>query len=547
LRGKAVDKSGSPVPDATARLYGMGERGDGVLVSLGLNWLDETDAEGHFQFRGLWPGDRYRVDVEAKGYETGYSEWAPGVADRLHELRDVVLHDAMHAIQGRITDSRGAPLENVQVFNTGDAPRVLITKTDQEGQFRLEGFRTGQAYVFAEKDGYRFTAEPTKSGATNTVIKLLRKDEPIPRGEPSPQPDEDLLRRQREMAGQVLEEIWSAGEPRHYPHSFIRLMGRVDLEKALEWAGDDDFDAVLARIANAENLIAEGDVDGAFAVLPKAHHYDVFREVIKLAERFIKTDPAAACRLVDEARRHTTGLDEAKRVRAQAKLDATMALMNKEVEERAELKSLDERIESVESVGDDRYWSPDALEARARAMGQLAVEIADRDSTRAWSLIDRALNLCVFSVPPWDTRGKYWDERPVRAAILALQANSIGYPDMDRVYHRAIASRMERSTRENMTLVILLALSNRDLAREVLNCMESQVTSRFRGRWIDWTLAWALVGDDQFPELARQHLAEAKGLQARDRAILYILEIVDVLTAAPSLRPERVMKYRGGL
>ena len=48
-------------------------------------------------------------------------------------------------------------MADVTVFNRGDAPEAVTTRTDAGGKFRLDGLFVGGKYVFARKDGYRFT------------------------------------------------------------------------------------------------------------------------------------------------------------------------------------------------------------------------------------------------------------------------------------------------------------------------------------------------------------------------------------------------------
>jgi hypothetical protein len=214
-------------------------------------------------------------------------------------------------------------------------------------------------------------------------------------------------------------------------------------------------------------------------------------------------------------------------------------------------------IEIVERYGKDcaPFYFCQIAPEKAEALGWVAVAIADREPAKAWSLIDQALDICVHTVDPWHRSG--WDSdgnRPARAAVLALQAKRIGYPDMQSIYHRVLASRMAAGTdfssgdavRENIKLVILLSLINPDLARDLLEIMQSRLDrTNSRLPWTHGAMAWALVGDDRLPELVRQRVARAEGLQAWDLALLEISEVVNVLTSAPSHRAERMMRNRG--
>ena len=64
---------------------------------------------------------------------------------------------------------------------------------------------------------------------------------------------------------------------------------------------------------------------------------------------------------------------------------------------------------------------------------------------------------------------------------------------------------------ENMSQAVLLALVQPELARDVLQIMDSRVQrTKASVAWKSWTLAWSLVDPNQFPYCARRRLAQAK-------------------------------------
>jgi hypothetical protein len=218
------------------------------------------------------------------------------------------------------------------------------------------------------------------------------------------------------------------------------------------------------------------------------------------------------------------------------------------------LKEPEVAIQFVEAYGEGSREFGRMARIQAPAWGWIAVAIAGREPERARALIDRGLGLCVHAVSPWHDSD--WDQyggRPAQAALLAVQAEMIGHPDMESVWHRVLASRMtgdggSEALWENLTQVVLLALVQPELARDVLQITEARSARTKTGvSGKTWLLAWSLVAPDQFPDRARRRLAEAKDAEERTRILHDILHVADVLTASPSDRPEIIMRDHGGL
>ena len=95
----------------------------------------------------------------------------------------------------------------------------------------------------------------------------------------------------------------------------------------------------------------------------------------------------------------------------------------------------DEALKIVEEMNEDQ-----ALQYKAEALGWLAVALAKTDSKRAVGLIDQALALLIDEAPT----GRYWRSSggpEMAAARVALCARRMGYPDMDSVIARVLATR----------------------------------------------------------------------------------------------------------
>lgn len=138
LRGRVLDPSGAPVPDA--RVEALVPEVEPV----------RSDAAGRFALQGLPPGG-VRVRAQAEGYGAGVADvpLAPG-----QELgHDVVLIEPT-AVKGRVTDQLGAPVPDAVIWVTGPADERQ-GRSDAEGRFRVVGLGLGPFLVSATKAGYR--------------------------------------------------------------------------------------------------------------------------------------------------------------------------------------------------------------------------------------------------------------------------------------------------------------------------------------------------------------------------------------------------------
>ncbi len=93
----------------------------------------------------------------------------------------------------------------------------------------------------------------------------------------------------------------------------------------------------------------------------------------------------------------------------------------------------DEAIKIIEGINRDNRR---AAHWHATAFGWLAVALAPRDRARAFGLIDRALAMMIDHPD-----GRRVDEETAVAARIAICARRIGYPDMESVVMRVMATR----------------------------------------------------------------------------------------------------------
>ena len=192
-----------------SRIYELGDAGITVLES------DKLDADGKFALTGLWPDVQYRLLVKLPGHERYASVMLPTAGYKSRDLGKIALARTDATVEGTVLDTAGKPIADARVFNAGDGPDPMETRTDAAGRFRLTGFRKGTAYVFAMKDGYQFAGLRTTAGATDATVKMLRNDEPAPKrpiAVATIPPEE-----QKKLARALLEKAWDVLKAKKKP------------------------------------------------------------------------------------------------------------------------------------------------------------------------------------------------------------------------------------------------------------------------------------------------------------------------------------------
>ena len=203
-------------------------------------------------------------------------------ADKTHDLGRIALARTVETVEGTVLDTAGKPIAGARVFNAGDGPDPMETRTDAAGRFRLTGFRKGPAYVFAMKDGYQFAGLRTTAGATDATVKMLRHDEPAPKrpiAVAATAPEE-----QKKLARALLEKAWDivkskkknalgnigrallgmvggnvAADPAAEQRAaMVELMERIDPKQAKRWAAESSANAGSPKLSlrTTEDVLA---------------------------------------------------------------------------------------------------------------------------------------------------------------------------------------------------------------------------------------------------------------------------------------------------
>ena len=261
------------------------------------------------------------MQVSEEGYEQTRLAAFAGHAGRDPRFRQALAQGNGRGREGTVVDLSSKPIDDVRVFNWGDAAEPIEVRSDPSGRFRLKGFHAGPVFVFGDKPGYRFTGLHTTSGTAGVVLKMLRRDEPIP-SQPS-RPITGSQEGEQKLARLVLERIWAVGNPGK-TSTAVSLMARLDPEQAMKWSAETGgkHDRMIRRIV-AEKT-AETDLDDAIGVLSEEPRLSYFL-LKRLADRFATSHPDKAERLAEEAVLRARGMDQPAKASSMAEVAPLIA------------------------------------------------------------------------------------------------------------------------------------------------------------------------------------------------------------------------------
>jgi hypothetical protein len=645
IRGRVTDRSGKRLAGARAVVWWNRRYVSGKLDRPGMGLSGSmdtatTDESGWFVVRNLWPGDRYKVVIEADDYSPAEPPEFQGRAGETHDLGTTALTRAGEHIDGRVVGSDGRPIAGATVFNRGDAPMPLETRTGPDGRFRLDSLFPGTKYAFARKDGYRFTGVTVEGEADDLTITLLKTDEPPPAWKPGAGP---TFEAQRAFARDVLVRIWEKfgkDAEKTGASACIPAMARIDLDLALQWSAErgHQHDA-RAREAAAEELAAT-DAAGALELLGLVDGRIKVNALQRLAERFVETDPRKALmfaeetvvqgrsrpqpdrtwalaeagevlvrlghaeagrKLIDEAaadaaRLNSAGLEgyaraTAARTLAPFDLDRALKLVEPSRESRYNTFIADaiaatnpDRAAALVDAASSPYLGAEVIRTKiavflgpndpdrairmiegmkssaaekygAEGFAWVAVAVAPRHRARSVALIDRALSVPVDRPEVFQSWMNFGGGLAA-AAHIAASARHAGYPDMDSVIMRVMASRTSPGIlgfsdpgieiTMATTAAVPLALVDPGAARMLLTQIEARSgldssklveVARF-----DWLRAWSLVDLEKTGSLVDAQLAAIE--KANGAGLRYgpIFRMIDILVIPPDRREATVFQ-----
>ncbi|MGO9467334.1 MAG: carboxypeptidase regulatory-like domain-containing protein [Isosphaeraceae bacterium] len=431
VRGLVTDRSGKQIAGAKVQLWWtrnfVSARPDAMGKGIGSVLESDTTAEaGWFVFRDLWPGDRYKVVVQAAGWSKAESPEVTGRAGETHDFGTFVLTQLEGHLAGRVAGADGRPIAGATVFNRGDGPRPVETLTDDQGRFGLDSLFPGTKYAFVRKDGYRFTGMKANGDDDDLAVTLLRTTEPPPAWKPEVTASfED----QRAFARRILIRLWDKfgkNADRNGAFHCILDMARIDPDLAFQWSADHGhrYDGRI-RQAAAE-MLADLDGQEALGMLTPAAPSESQYTFQRLADQFAPTDPEKAMLFADEAVVRARALSQPNRAAALARAGTVLVRLGRA---EAGRKLIEEAAQAANRLGTE------LMEGYTR--GVVAKALTPFDANRALALLepihgnDRYLAFVAAALAEKD---------PARAVTLAdAMAGNGPYPDRART---EIASRI---------------------------------------------------------------------------------------------------------
>lgn len=219
--GQVVDKNGKPIQGVL--VTNTGEQIKDLYTKL------TTDAEGRYEAKRLLPAKQTSFYGSKDGYGINSSS-ASIDAGQSVELEPIVLPNADATVSGKVVDSKGNPLEGVQVKASGYLqPSEIEVSTNAEGKFTLRGVVEGWLDVKAtriEKKIAFVTQKRVRTGSENIVITL--------RDEPWAGKIEALVDQMGKPAPPLTAQNWFHTDPlpAHQPGK-VRLIQFVGLDRPL--------------------------------------------------------------------------------------------------------------------------------------------------------------------------------------------------------------------------------------------------------------------------------------------------------------------------
>lgn len=184
LEGRVVDSAGNPVPETSVRIRSRRLDKNAAPDPGGVRFDGEssitTDRNGHFETpRRVRRGFEYRAEVKPddQNLMSDSSPWLVLRPDTKPALQNVVLR-RLRIVEGKVVDSLGEPISGATVRQRGDGPVPTEDRSDSAGHFRLPGVLAEPAFVFVEKQGYRFTGRSIGPDSATVVVTLERSDGP---------------------------------------------------------------------------------------------------------------------------------------------------------------------------------------------------------------------------------------------------------------------------------------------------------------------------------------------------------------------------------
>ena len=301
FRGRVLDSKGVAIAGAKVVLlqqFPFVGRSAGMFTDRTVATA-ATDAKGAYEFIGMWPKDRYRVEASVSGYSKVESKMVLGVAGTTADIAELKLARTSLSVGGIVVGPDGKPLAGVELFSV-DGPERFSVKSAADGTFTLAGFSENGGFALAKLAGYRLGMAPVSPGSTQKLRIALSKSDAAPAPLPTILPEHTAALDR--IARHSLTLVFQSHAQFGYGGNAVGDMARLDLATAKRWRdeekirteGKTDFTHLIERVERDGALfaLAQKDPDAALAKLNPLKSQAGFYETAALAERLLTVDKA---------------------------------------------------------------------------------------------------------------------------------------------------------------------------------------------------------------------------------------------------------------
>ncbi|MHC5009508.1 MAG: carboxypeptidase regulatory-like domain-containing protein [Planctomycetota bacterium] len=172
LRGRLVTEEGAPVSGAWIQVESVITDPDFPYSSVRANLT--SDQDGIFQTAGLEPGS-YQVRVSGTGFAGLLTAPFDLEGEAIVDLGNLRLAPGA-AVQGRVVDDAGTPIEDVTISLEDRAGRPVflfsLVTTGSDGRYRVAGLEAGAYVIRFEVDGYAPASRDVDVGAGGATVDV---------------------------------------------------------------------------------------------------------------------------------------------------------------------------------------------------------------------------------------------------------------------------------------------------------------------------------------------------------------------------------------
>ncbi len=485
--GNIIDSKGKLVPNTklsvewyrdTYNRIGRVSGRRGSKVEIG-----QPKADGSFRSRSLFPGDYYRLLVEADGYSKYESKQVQAKSGDNIKLGEIKLFGTTATIRGKIVVTGDqSRFKRARVFSFGEDGNHLNAKTDGLN-FELQNLPDRETWVFVDADGFRFTGKFTPVNIDDLKIRIVPEDSKLTVGMTRPGSFRERCDISQEII-KALQPVLKKLDDAAIPVVSARRVINRSVAKAipiLDW--DDDrkktffeqngFTGEAIRIAALELEWNENTIKFIRDLLANTRPGRVDRSFIFLAHYFESRDTEIAKFFANLAIDYADPASEITKIRSTLPASNLLIRLGEKDQGTKKIKAAWKEFEKLKKV-----------DSHSKAM--IGAGIALVYPEKGWQLIQQ--------VPLTQNQKRY----------VAKMAVNLAQHDLDRALE-LIEKLDRRSTEMNnakMKLAYFVGLKNPQKALEIVEGInDGHGSFKVKTDALGWL---AIASDQRDPDLAHK-------------------------------------------